>query len=114
MAQADDRRDLLVGVREDDDVGQRRVGQALAVAVLLADRARRSRALAEVARERVDHGGDVGGRGRARDRESRAFMADLLGQKRGRSGCGSCAVVHVHACPNLGAAVRASAPPCRD
>ena len=48
MAQAHDRRDLLVGVREDDDVGQPGVGQPLAVAVLVADRARRQRALAVV------------------------------------------------------------------
>ena len=38
---AHDRRDLLVRVREHDDVGQRGVGEAFAVAVLLADRVRR-------------------------------------------------------------------------
>ena len=46
VAQPDDRGDLLVGVRKHDDVRQPRVGQPLAVAVLVADGARRERALA--------------------------------------------------------------------
>ena len=44
MAQSHDGGDLLVRVREHDDVGQRGVGQPFAVAMLLADRARRGRA----------------------------------------------------------------------
>ena len=51
VAQPDDRGDFVVGVREHDDVGQRRVGEALAVAVLFADRARGHRALAVVGGE---------------------------------------------------------------
>ena len=61
MTQAHDRRNLLVGVREDDDVGQRGVGKTFAVAVVLAHRVGGHGAFAEVARKpRHQLGNDVG------------------------------------------------------
>ncbi len=65
VAQAHDRGDLLVSVRKHDDIGQRGIGHALAMSMLLADGVARDRALREVVRQAFDDGRNVC-RGRAK------------------------------------------------
>jgi hypothetical protein len=51
VAQPDDRGDLVIAVREDDHVGERRVREPFAVTMLVAYRAGRDGAAAEVGGE---------------------------------------------------------------
>ncbi len=103
VAKPDDRRDLVVRVREHDDVRQPGVGQALAVAVLVADRARREGALAVVGGEARDEVGDVARVG-PHEVEVGGSAHGLSGRSEPRQfGVRKLAVVHVHLA-ELGAA----------
>ncbi len=111
VTQPDDRRHFLVGVREHDDVGQRRVRHALAVAVLLAHRVAGHRAFREIFREFLDDGRHIvrgrpcaqfGGSVHAGSRFNSVGCRDAEPARRARASC------------RIRRSARASGPPCRD